>query len=131
MKRVVWLVIALVGLWTSIGFANENWEYVGDSNDAKTYIDTTSISYRPTVKYDMYKVKSKVEYSDGLTNVSVLLINSDTKYYSFISTDTYMNNQKTHSWTYDSDNWSEQGFDKESKIIDRTIELGNKLRALN
>ena len=132
MKRVLILVMCLVGLWTSIALAaSENWEYVGDNKDSKLYVDTTSISYRPTTRSDIYKVNAKSERTGNRVNFFTILVNSDTKEYSYITIDAYENNVKYAGWAFHRDDWISKDYEGLGLIVDKTIESGNKLRVLN
>lgn len=124
MKRIVSFVLLML-LWTSIGFAEEKWEPAGTQGDFKLYVDSSSISLRQTVRSDLYKAKIK-SINDSDSSIRILLVNRDTKEYSYVSVEIYHGQTKTLSQSFTYDRWIDKDYEGIGSAIDKVIELGNK-----
>lgn len=86
MKRIVLLVVSLVCLWTSVAFAEEKWEYIGDH----TYVDVNSIKTMQVGYSEVVKATTKILNSKGnLDTIIVLVIDKDTKNWCGLLMDIY------------------------------------------
>ena len=93
MKRIVYLVIALVGLWTSMAFANEQqWEYVGESVEhQQVFIDASSVKVITVATNEIAKAKFKTIKGDTKYDLSYYKVNIDTKAFSTTQFESYEN----------------------------------------
>lgn len=125
LKRII-IIACFVLLWTSMGFAEEHWLELGTYDGAKMSIDTESVNRRDNMRYDIYKAKVKLEYNDGSSSIQKILVNTDTRQYSLISDESFMNGKKINSFSYNKE-WYDSDFQNFNVFVDKVIEMQEKL----
>ena len=89
-----YIVILMVMLWTSIGFA-ATWELISGNDVDKEYIDTESIKVYTVGTNDIAKAKIKAVHSDSKYDLGYYKVDLDSKRYSLYQWESYENDVMT------------------------------------
>jgi hypothetical protein len=132
LKRVL-ITAMLIITWTSLCFAEANWEYIGGEDfyneyskatfHCDYYINVNSVSKVNVGMNEIIKAKIKVTQKPNEYSIDQFWVNNDTKQYKLAFSEEYNDGKLMRQSDYRNQSWND--YDPKSIIVNEILKRAN------